>query len=281
MINSLSIPVIVAPMSGVSGPELVSASCRAGVIGSFPAHEATSSDELDAWLRRIQLDRQRASDAGLHPAPMALNLVMRLKSRLEGDVRMAIKHRVPLVIASVGSPRDIIPILHDSGTRVFADVANLRHVHKCLGAGADGLVLLTAGAGGNTGWVNPFAFVRAVREFYEGPVVLAGGVSDGVSLRAAIILGCDLAFMGTAFIATTESRAAPAYKAALLESDLDRVIATTGPEGLTTNMIRDTSWSAGHSVSGVKGVCSVAEMVARLKVEWDGSEPTSARPAWE
>ena len=203
MFESLVLPVVAAPMTQVSGPELVSAACVAGVIGSFPAHNASSHEELDAWLSLIERERQRAIDSGLVPAPVALNFVMRMKSRLAGDVRVAIEHRVPLVIASVGSPSEIVPVLHDAGTFVVADVANMRHVEKCLESGVDGLVLLTAGAGGNTGWVNPFAFVRAVRAIYDGPLVLAGGVSDGVALRAAIALGCDLAFMGTAFIATT------------------------------------------------------------------------------
>lgn len=273
LLDSLTVPAIVAPMTHVSGPELVAAACLAGVIGSFPAHNARSSAELDEWLTNIEFLRQRDIASGGRPAPVALNLVMRLKSRLEGDVEMAIKHRLPLVIASVGSPREIVPSLHAAGTLVFADVASMHHVEKCLESGADGLVLLTAGAGGNTGWANPLAFVRAVRAIYDGPIVLAGGVSDGVSLRAAITLGCDLAFMGTLFIATDESRADESYKTALVESNLDRVVAILGPEGLTANMLRDSSWTAGHTVSGVRRVQSVASLVAQLKHEWDSSAP--------
>jgi nitronate monooxygenase len=207
-----------------------------------------------------------------------VNIVMRRKDRLSGDVAVVMKHRVPLVIASVGSPAGIIPPLHDAGVRVFADVANMRHVEKCLEAGVDGLVLLTAGAGGNTGWVNPFAFVRAVRAVYDGPIVLAGGISDGVALRAAIALGCDLAFMGTMFIATQESRAAPEYKQALVEANLDRVEARLRPEGLTANILRDTGFSAGHTVSGVRDLPPVADLVARLKYEWDTGHPAPPSP---
>lgn len=277
MLDSLTVPAIAAPMTQVSGPELVAAACLAGVIGSFPAHNARSHEELDEWLTRIEFSRQQALAEGRRPAPVALNLVMRLKSRLDGDVEVAIKHRVPLVIASVGSPREIIPSLHAAGTRVFADVASLHHVERCLEAGADGLVLLTAGAGGNTGWVNPLAFVRAVRTIYDGPLVLAGGVSDGVSLRAAITLGCDLAFMGTVFIATEESRAPQDYKNALVDSNLDRVVATLGPEGLTANMLKETSWTAGHTVSGVRTVSTVSDLVSRLKQEWDSSSCAGAK----
>ncbi|MGD9891128.1 MAG: NAD(P)H-dependent flavin oxidoreductase [Dehalococcoidia bacterium] len=269
MFQSLTIPVIAAPMTRVSGPELVIAACRAGVIGSFPAHNARSSEELELWLTQIEAQRQTAQADGLQPGPQAVNIVMRRKDRLAGDVALVIKHRVPLVIASVGSPAAIIPPLHDAGVRVFADVANMRHVEKCLETGVDGLVLLTAGAGGNTGWVNPFAFVRAVRAIYDGPIVLAGGIGDGVALRAAIALGCDLAFMGTMFIATKESRADPEYKRALVEASMDQVEARLGPEGLTANILRDTSFSAGHTVSGVRDLLSVADLVARLKREWD------------
>ncbi len=272
MISGLTVPVVAAPMTAVSGPELVSAACLAGVIGSFPAHNAKSHAELDVWLSDIQEARQRGMDSGARPGPVALNVVMRVKSRIESDVAMAIKHRVPLVIASVGSPASIVPRLHDFGTKVIADVANMRHVEKCLESGVDGLVLLTAGAGGNTGWVNPFAFVRAVRAMYDGPVVLAGGVSDGVALRAAVTLGCDLALVGTTFIATTESRADPEYKQALVEANLDSVVAMTGPEGLTANFLRESRYSAGHTVSGVRDIPTVGELVARIKYEWDQTE---------
>jgi nitronate monooxygenase len=279
MFRSLTIPVIVAPMTRVSGPELVTAACRAGVIGSFPAHNARSHEELDEWLGQIERERQSARAEGRQPSPLAVNIVMRRKDRLVGDVAVLVKHRVPLVIASVGSPAAIIPSLHDAGVRVFADVANMRHVEKCLEANVDGLVLLTAGAGGNTGWVNPFAFVRAVRAVYDGPIVLAGGIGDGVALRAAIALGCDLAFMGTMFIATQESRAAPEYKQALVEASLDRVEARQGPEGLTANILRDTSFSAGHTVSGVRDLPPVAELVARLKYEWETGRPAPWSPS--
>lgn len=283
MMASLAVPVIAAPMTGVSGPELVVAACRAGVIGSFPAHNASSHEELGQWLAQINEGRKRATDNGLTPAPVAVNLVMRAKERLAGDLEQVVKHGVPLVIASVGSPAGIIPAMHAAGVSVLADVASMRHVDKCIEAGADGLVLLTAGAGGNTGWVNPFAFVRAVRDIYDGPIVLAGGVSDGVALRAAITLGCDLAFMGTAFIATTESRAGLEYKQALIGANLDFVESRLGPEGLTACFLRDSHFSAGHSVSGVRRLSSVEELVARLRHEWDsaglpdGTGPAGAR----
>lgn len=281
ILGTLTLPVVAAPMTGVSGPELVAAACLAGVIGSFPAHNASSHAELDSWLEAIEEQRQLAMAArtgtAARVAPIALNLVMRLKSRLEGDVAAVLKHSVPIVIASVGSPAEVIPPLRAAGTVVLADVASMRHVEKSLEAGADGLVLLTAGAGGNTGWVNPFAFVRAVRAEYDGPLVIAGGVCDGTSLFAARTLGCDLAFMGTPFIATTESRASDAYKRALVQSTLDHVKPRMGPEGTTANYLGDSELSAGHTVSCVRSIVSVAELVAGLCREFDHARSSTQR----
>lgn len=276
LIDELRLPIVAAPMTAVSGPELVAAACLAGVVGSFPAHNASSHEELDAWLDNINGQIASARQAGGHPGPIALNLVMRAKSRLRGDVAAAIKHDVPIVIASVGSPAEIIPPLHEAGILVFADVASLRHADKSLAAGVDGLVLLASGAGGNTGWVNPFAFVRAVRSMYDGPLVLAGGVSDGIALRAAITLGCNLAFVGTRFIATHESRADNEYKQALLNATLDHVVARLGPEGLTANMLGDSNYTAGHSVSGIDAIISVADLVDELASQYTLADALSS-----
>jgi nitronate monooxygenase len=226
-------------------------------------------------------------------------------ARLADDLAVLLRHRPELVITSVGSPAAVVAPLHDIGAMVLADVASIRHAERAVAAGADGLVLLTAGAGGQTGWLNPFAFVRAVRQFFDGPVVLAGGISDGHALRAAITLGCDLAYMGTKFIATRESLADPRYKAMLVASSADDVLLTKAFTGLQTNMLRpsivaagldpealpergaidigkdidigarDTRparwrdiWSAGHSTSGVADVLSVAELVAQTGREF-------------
>jgi nitronate monooxygenase len=268
LFDSLVLPVVAAPMTGVSGPELAAAACAAGIVGAFPAHNAESHEELDAWLTQVGEVRRRAADAGVTPGPIALNVVMRRRDRLAGDLKVAMQHEVPLVIASVGSPESIIAPLHDAGVKVFADVANMRHVEKCMAAGVDGLVVLSGGAGGNTGWVNPFAFVRAVRAVYDGPIALAGGISDGVAVHAAEALGCNLAFMGTMFIATHESRAGEDYKAALVSATLDDVESRVSREGLTVNGLRELAFAAGHTVSGVTDIVSVAERVKRLKAEY-------------
>ncbi|MDO8704403.1 MAG: nitronate monooxygenase [Sulfuricaulis sp.] len=224
----------------MSGPELVIAACRAGVIGAFPTANAGGADGLDAWLARIM--------AALGPgdAPCCPNIIIhRPPLALAQDIAAVRRHRVELVITSVGSPAPVIAPLHEAGCLVFADVGTLAHAKKAVQAGADGLVLLSAGAGGQTGWLNGLAFVRAVRGFFDGPVVLAGGISDGAALWAAQALGCDLAYMGTKFIATQESLAAPGYKQMVVEAEIDDVQLTRAFSGLRASMLRPSIVAAG------------------------------------
>lgn len=301
--DRLRLPLIAAPMLRVSGPDIVVACSRAGVIGAFPTANAQSPSELDAWLTSIESQLKDDPGAG---APICPNLIIRHATMAE-DLKCLVKHRVEVVITSVGSPAAVIKPLHDIGCFVLADVASVRHAEKAIEAGADGLILLTAGAGGNTGWVNPFAFVRAVRKMFDGIVVLAGGVSDGQSLYAAEVLGCDLAYMGTGFIVTKESMASDGYRDMLVASSLDDVMLTRAFTGLQVNMLRPSIvkagidperldeevsaerakeqfgggkassgkprrwvdlWSAGHSVSGVNEVTDVASLVGRLENEY-------------
>lgn len=303
----LSLPLIAAPMFLVSGVELVVAACRNGVIGAFPTVNCRSPEELDGWLGEIEQRLRTDSDASGKPvAPVCANLIVhRSNARLAQDLQVLLRHRPEIVITSVGSPAPVLAPLHDAGALVFADVASIRHAERAVAARADGLVLLTAGAGGQTGWLNPFVFVRAVRGFFDGPIVLAGGIGDGHALRAAQALGCDLAYMGTKFIATRESMADARYKAMLVASSADDILLTTAFTGLQTNMLRPSIeaagldpddlpqrgaidigkdidigerenrpkrwrdiWSAGHSTSGVTGVLSVDELVARTIVEY-------------
>lgn len=299
--SRLRLPLIAAPMLHVSGVDLVSAACRNGVIGAFPTANARSVEELDQWLQRIKAS---LADCEVLPAPWCPNLIVR-QPRLKEDLACLVRHQVEMVITSVGSPAPVIPALHGIGCLVLADVATLAHAHKALDAGADGLVLLTAGAGGQTGWLNPFAFVRAVRSFFDGPIVLAGGMADGTALWAAQMLGCDLAYMGTRFIATSESLAKPAYRQMLVDSSMDEVLLTRAFSGLEANMLQASIraagldpakldeqvntataselfggakeagprrwsdiWSAGHSVSGVQRIESVAGLVERTLFEY-------------
>lgn len=304
--DRLAVPVIASPMLRISGLALTTAACRAGVIGAFPTANCTSLEEFDAWLHQLGQDaRERPRNA-----PHCPNLIMRRDpARVMAEVELIVRHRTELVITSVGSPAAVIPQLHDGGCLVFADVASVHHAHRAIEAGADGLVLLTAGAGGHTGWANPFAFVRAVRSVFSGPIVLAGGMSDGVALKAATVLGCDLGSMGTRFIATQESLGSEPYKAMLQQSSLDDVLATRAFTGLPANFLKPSIrqvgldpdeldetvsvqearqrfgggsesaviqrwsdlWSAGHSVSGVTSTPSVAELVAKLHEEFQGA----------
>jgi nitronate monooxygenase len=294
----LRLPLVAAPMFRVSGPELVVAACRAGVVGAFPTANCRNVEELDAWLARIR--------AALTPAdaPFCPNLIMR-RADLREELACLLRHRPEMAITSVGAPDPVVGPLHDIGCLVFADVASIRHAEKAAAAGADGLILLTAGAGGQTGRANGFAFARAVRRFFQGPIVMAGGISDGAALLAARVLGCDLAYMGTKFIATRESMAPDAYRRMLVDSRLDDILLSRAFTGLETNTLipsiraagldpgdlpRDMTaeradalyggggrsgirrwrdiWSAGHSVSGVDAVLSVAELVARTEAEY-------------
>jgi nitronate monooxygenase len=304
----LRLPLIAAPMLAVSGPELAIAASINGVIGSFPVANARTIDTLDAWLTKIAaaLDRAAEENPDRPPAAFCPNLIIR-RAEMKAELACLVRHRIELVITSVGSPTEAIGPLHDIGCTVFADVATMRHTEKAIAAGVDGLVLLTAGAGGQTGWLNPLAFVRAARGMFEGPIVLAGGISDGAALWAAEVLGCDLAYMGTKFIATNESMAPAAYKRMLVESGMDDVMLTQAFTGLDTNMLTPSMiaagldprtlpprvsieeaarnfgstgemnrprrykdiWSAGHSVSGVRRVQSAAELIEETLREYE------------
>ncbi len=303
----LRLPLIAAPMFLVSGVELVVAACRGGIVGAFPTANCRTPEQLDAWMHEMRTRIAAAEQAGGRAAgPICPNLIVhRSNPRVAADLAVLLRHRPELVITSVGSPAPVLGPLHDAGTLVLADVASLLHAEKAAAAGADGLVLLTADAGGQTGWLNPFAFVRAVRRFFDGPVVLSGGIADGRALRAAEVLGCDLAYMGTKFIATPESLAAEPYKRMIADSSMDDVLLTRAFTGLQTNMLRpsieaagldpdhlpergsidiaaDISiearerapkrwreiWSAGHSVSGVEAVSPAAEVIDCTEAEY-------------
>lgn len=305
--DRLSLPLIAAPMFLVSGVELMVAACRHGVIGSFPTVNCRSTEQLDEWFSEIAMRlRQHEDQIGRRAAPLCPNLIVhRSNARLEQDLAVLLRHKPEIVITSVGSPASVLKPLHDAGALVLADVASIRHAERAAEAGADGLVLLTAGAGGQTGWLNPFAFVRAVRTFYDGIVVLAGGISDGHALRAAEVLGCDLGYMGTKFIATRESMADERHKQMLVASSADDVLLTTAFTGLQTSMLKPSIvaagldpddlpargaldigkdidvtarenrpkrwrdiWSGGHSTSGVTDVMAVGELVARTAAEY-------------
>ncbi len=312
----LHLPLIAAPMLSVSGPELVIAACCNGVIGAFPVANARTVEGVQAWLQQIETVLNAVAEAHPEqpPAPFCPNLIIK-RAELKDELACLVQHRIEMVITSVGSPAEVIGPLHDIGCLVFADVATLRHAEKAIAVGVDGLVLLTAGAGGQTGWMNPLAFVRAVRQMYDGPIMLAGGIADGYALWTAQVLGCDLAYMGTKFIATKESLAAPDYKQMLVDTSMDDVLLTQAFTGLDTNMLRPSIiaagldpaslparvsaeeaaknfshealrpgprrykdiWSAGHSVSGVARIQSAADLIAQTRQEYQDARAQTAR----
>jgi nitronate monooxygenase len=297
----LRLPLVVAPMFRVSGPELVIAACRSGAVGCFPTANAQTVEQLDEWACRISAALADMPAA----APWCANLIIK-QPRLEADLECLIRHRPDMVITSVGSPKDVAPRLKDAGILVFADVASLKHARQALAAGVDGVVLLTAGAGGQAGWANGFTFVRAVRQFFRGPIILAGGITDGIALRAATVLGADLGYMGTRFIAADESMASPWYKQMVVDSSMDDVLLTKAFNGNATNMLLPSilrmgldparldeqvtpetaaerygggtqvrRWadvvSAGQSVSGADAVLPASEIIARVAAEYQMS----------
>lgn len=271
----LRLPLITAPMLKVSGPDLVIEAYRSGVMGAFPSANAVSGGGLDAWLARIR--------AVLTPedAPLAVNIIVhRAPEQLTTDVAAVRRHGVQWVITSVGSPAPVIGPLHEAGCRVLADVGTLAHARKAVAAGADGLVLLSAGAGGQTGWLNGLAFIRAVRDFFDGPLVLAGGISDGHSLWAARAAGADLGYMGTRFIATKESLADEAYRRLLVDSTIDDVQLTRAFTGLQTNMLRSSIVAAGLDPDGLDETITPArarELFGAARSTFE--QPNEATPA--
>jgi nitronate monooxygenase len=310
----LKLPLIAAPMLSVSGPDLAIAACKAGAIGSFPLANARSIEGVNEWLTRIETTLAAAAEKSEQPpAPFCPNLIIK-RAEMRAELDALVKHRVEMVITSVGSPVEAILPLHDVGCTVFADVATVHHAERAIAAGVDGLILLTAGAGGQTGWLNPLAFARAARQMFDGPIVLAGGISDGAALWAAEVLGCDLAYMGTKFIATNESMAADEYKRMLVESTMDDVMLTQAFTGLDTNMLTPSMiragldpstlpprvsveeaaknfssrgeidrprrykdiWSAGHSVSGITRIQSAAELVEQTAREYNEARHRTA-----
>jgi nitronate monooxygenase len=301
----LRVPVVAAPMFLVSGPDLVLAACRAGIVGAFPTPNARPIDVLDDWMRRITdglahaRDEQPADSIG----PWCANLVTHSSNtRLPQDLQLVARYRPPLVVTALGSPKPALETVHGYGGRVIADVTSLKLARKAADAGVDGLACICSGAGGHTGSLSPLAFVSAVREFFDGIVIVGGGISDGWGVAGAIAAGADLIYMGTRFIATAESMADPAYKKMLVDSDADDLIVSAGLTGTPASWLRpslrargidpdqlpatppprsyDSSdvdkpgrwrdlWAAGQGVGAIKAVEPVATVVERLRAEYE------------
>ncbi len=294
----LRLPLVAAPMFLVSGPELVTACCRSGILGTFPALNARTTSELDAWLGQIQ----EALAALPEAAPFGVNLIVhRSNRRLDQDLALVVRHRVPVVITSLGAVPDLVQEIHAYGGLVFHDVATPRHVEKAAEAGVDVVVLVCGGAGGHAGTLNPFAFLAEARRRFAGPLILAGALATGRDILAARAAGAALAYMGTRFIATREARAPEAYKHMLVEAGASDIIYTDRISGIPGSFLKPSLvragldparlherppgdieaelargelrawrdiWSAGQGVAAITDIPPVAALVDRLEAEY-------------
>jgi nitronate monooxygenase len=303
----LTVPAIAAPMFLVSGPDLVVEACRSGVVGTFPALNQRSSEGYEAWLTEIKARLERAErESGRVPAPFGVNLIVhRTNTRLQDDLALTVKHRVPLVITSLGAVSDLVDAVHSYGGIVLHDVINLRHAEKALQAGVDGIIAVAAGAGGHAGTLSPFAFVAELRALTDKMIALSGSISHGREIAAARLLGADLAYLGTRFIATRESMAQEEYKTMLLSSSAKDVVYTPAISGINANFLRPSIaaagldpdnlptgakldmgherkawknvWSAGQGTGSIADVPYTAELCGRLAQEYE--EALALRPS--
>ncbi|MFJ5716820.1 NAD(P)H-dependent flavin oxidoreductase [Neobacillus sp. NPDC093127] len=302
--RQLRLPVIAAPMFLVSGTELVKNCCLNGVIGSFPAPNARPIEVLDQWMGKLneELEEERVKEPNRKIAPWAMNMVVHSSySRLQEELALLKKHKPQLVITSLGSPKQVVEIVHEYGGLVFSDVSDLKFAKKAAEAGVDGLILVANGAGGHAGQINSFAFVDMVRTFWEGIIILAGSISTGKGVLAAQAAGADFAYMGTRFIVATESMAIDDYREMLVAATQEDIILTDAFSGIMCNMLKpsivkagldpnqlekkdkvdfDTMqketnakawrdiWSAGHGVGAIDRIESAAAIVNRLEAEY-------------
>jgi len=263
--GGMRLPLIAAPMFLVSGPALVLAACRAGIAAAFPTPNARSIAILEDWLRQVVAGHAEACEATPGTVgPWALNLVMHSSyDRLGPELELVDRYQPPLVITALGSPAQAIERVHAYGGAVFADVSSLAFARKAAAAGADGLVLVSAGAGGHTGKVSPFAFVQAVREFYDGIIVLGGSIGHGGAVRAAELLGADLAYAGTPFICAQESLAAQEYRDMVVRASFEDLVMTKTFTGADAWYLRESIIAAGLDPNA---------LVGKDKMDWTNSE---------
>lgn len=306
--NRLSLPVVGAPLFIISNPDLVIAQCKAGIVGSFPALNARPAEVLDQWLTRIveELDRHNQANPDRPAAPFAVNqIVHRSNDRLMHDVEMCVKHKAPIVITSLGAREEVNEAIHSYGGLVFHDIINNMFARKAVQKGADGLIAVAAGAGGHAGTTSPFALVQEIREWFDGPLLLSGSIANGASVLAAQAMGADLAYVGSAFIATEEANADPRYKQMIVDAASSDIVYSSLFTGVHGNYLKpsianagldpdnlpeaDASkmsfgsggnerlkawkdiWGCGQGIGAVKDVVPAAEVVARLTREYGGA----------
>ena len=303
----LRLPVVAAPMFLVSNPQLVLACCHSGVLGSFPALNQRESSGFKAWLEEIEAGLKADS------APYAVNLIVHGSNpRLQADLAICAEHKVPVVITSLGAVKEVVDAVHSYGGLVFHDVTTRRHAEKAAEAGVDGLIAVAAGAGGHAGTWSPFALIAEIRQFFDKTLLLSGCLNHGHEVLAAQLLGADLAYMGTRFIATRESNADADYKQMILDARAADIVHTPAVSGVPASFMRQslekagydlarlqdkgdvnygeklkpvsdeakawkTVWSAGQGVGGIADVPSVAELVARLDAEYRAAQGCSSQ----
>ncbi|OUU18708.1 MAG: nitronate monooxygenase [Candidatus Endolissoclinum sp. TMED37] len=244
----LKLPVVAAPLFIISNPDLVIAQCKAGVVGSFPALNARPAEELDRWLEKItrELAEYDKQNPEFPSAPFAVNQIVHSSNdRLQHDVEMCVKWRVPIVITSLGAKEYVNKAVHSYGGIVLHDVINNRFAKKAISKGADGLIAVAAGAGGHAGALSPFALVQEIREWFDGPLLLSGSIASGDAVLATEAMGADLSYIGSAFIATDEANAAHAYKQAIVDYNADDIILSNLFTGIHGNYLRPSIEAAG------------------------------------
>lgn len=303
LVNKLRMPIAAAPMFLVSGPELIIAACREGIIGSFPALNQRQTKGYEDWLIQIRDGLQQAEQEGQRSAPYAVNLIVHhSNSRLPVDLEMTVKYQVPLVITSLGIDRSVVDAVHSYGGLVFHDVVNMRFAEKALDAGVDGLIAVCAGAGGHAGTYNPFAFITELRALTDKTILASGAISNGASILAAQACGADLAYLGTRFIVAKESLAKEHYQQMLLDSSAKDIVYTPKISGVPANFLQASieaagldlnrsttprmnmgekldsdakAWvdilSAGQGVGGITQIDSVAQICSQLSKEYDAA----------
>ncbi len=249
--NNLRVPVVGSPLFLVSGPELVIAQCKAGIIGSFPALNARPAEVLDEWLTRIntELEEYKAANPDAIVAPYAVNQICHASNdRLMVDMETCVKHKVPIIITSLRPPAEVVEAAHSYGGVVYHDVINVKHARKAAEEGVDGLILVCAGAGGHAGALSPFALLREVKEWFDGTILLSGAIGDGFCVASALAMGADLAYLGTRFINTAECQSPEGYKQMIIDSAFGDVVATPAVSGVNANFLTASLANAGFDL---------------------------------
>ena len=304
-IDQLSLPVIAAPMFLISGPQLVIECCKNGIVGTFPALNQRTTDGFESWV--IEIKEALAdfeADTGKKAAPFGVNLIVHQSNpRVEADLAICVKHQVPLIITSLGAVSQLVDTVHSYGGLVFHDIIKKRHAEKAAGAGVDGLILVSAGAGGHAGVTNPMSLLAEVRSFYNKTILLSGCISNGRDVASALQMGADLAYMGTRFINVNESNADDGYRQMIIDSNASDIVYTAAVSGVNANFLRPsleamgiteemwgntkkidfgseldaakaeakawkTIWSAGQGVTTIQDVLPVIELLKRMKKEF-------------